>query len=124
MAKTSASERRPMGSLETAVLAQLWAHPAGATPSEIRSGLTIDVAYTTVTTVLARLWKKQLVEREAQGRTFLYRSLLSEGELVARRMESVLEQTHDRRAALSQFVDGLSAKDGRVLRTLLDDRWS
>jgi len=113
-----------MGSLETAVLAQLWAHPDGATPSEILSDLTIDVAYTTVTTILARLWKKRLVEREARGRTFVYRSLLSESELAARRIESVLEQTHDRRAALSQFVDGLSAKDGRLLRKLLEERWS
>jgi predicted transcriptional regulator len=111
-----------MGSLETAVLEQLWSHPNGATPAEVHDALGADLAYTTVMTILARLWKKGLAEREPRGRSFAYRPMVSEAELAAKRMGTALEQTRDRRAALSQFVSGLSAKDERLLRKLLEDR--
>lgn len=111
-----------MGSLETAVLEQLWSHPDGATPGQVHDGLTAEVAYTTVTTILTRLWNKGLAAREQHGRSYLYRPLVSEAELAARRMGVVLEQTRDRQAALSQFVSALSAKDEKLLRKLLGGR--
>ena len=111
-----------MGSLETTVLEHLWATPSGATPAEVHAALGTDLAYTTVMTILTRLWKKELVEREPHGRSFKYRPVVSEAELAARRMDRALQQSRDRRAALSQFVNGLSTKDERVLRKLLEDR--
>ncbi len=72
-----------MGSLEAAVLEQLWARPEGATPAAVHDALGADLAYTTVMTILTRLWKKGLVDREPQGRSFAYRPLVSEAELVA-----------------------------------------
>jgi len=111
-----------MGSLETTVLEQLWATPGGATPAQVHEALGTDLAYTTVMTVLTRLWKKGLVDRSPYGRSFTYRPVVSEAELAARRMDLALDQTRDRRAALSQFVNSLSVKDERLLRKLLEER--
>lgn len=119
---SGSSERRPMGSLEAAVLEQLWAQGSGVTPAEVHANLEIELAYTTVMTILTRLWKKGLATREEHGRTYVYRPAVTEAELAARRMRLVLEQTRDRQGALSQFVSGLSAKDEKLLRKLLGDR--
>lgn len=114
-------KRRPMGSLEAEVLAELWAHPDGATPAVILGGLRGDLAYTTVMTVLTRLWEKGLAARERQGRAYVYWAAVSEAELTAGRMKAALNRANDRGATLSQFVVGLSKKDERLLRRILQD---
>lgn len=114
------SQRRAMGSLERAVLACLWKRPGGATPAEVLGALGDDLAYTTITTILTRLWEKGLAERERTGRAYIYRATVSEADLAAERMGAVLDQSQDRRAALTQFVTTLSSRDARVVRALLD----
>lgn len=114
------AERRPMGSLEHAVLQELWASPEGATPSEVLGALDRDLAYTTVMTILTRLWTKGLVERERRGRAYAYRASVSEAELAAARMHETLRRVKDRPAALSRFVGSLSRHDEKALRELLD----
>lgn len=112
--------RRPMGGLETEVLEQLWRAPDGATPAEVLESLDTDLSYTTVMTILSRLWQKGLAEREKHGRAFRYRASVTKAELTAQRMTTVLVAASDRRAALSKFVDSLSPRDVRALRALLD----
>jgi predicted transcriptional regulator len=111
-----------MGALESAVLEQLWARADGATPSQVHAALGSDLAYTTVMTILTRLWKKGLADRERRGRAFVYRPTLSEAEFVSRRMGRALDQTQDRPAALTAFVRELSTDDSEVLRRLLHRR--
>lgn len=110
-----------MGALERAVLEQLWRHPEGATPAEVREALNDEVAYTTVTTILTRLTHKGQVEREKIGRGFRYRALSSEADLAARRMQDALGPVRDRSLVLSRFVDGLSEGDEQALRQVLDE---
>ena len=114
-------DRRPMGALETDVLRALWATTRPSTPAEVLQRLGADLAYTTVMTILTRLWRKGLVEREQQGRAFAYRPLVSEADLTAKRMKETLSATKDREAALTRFVDSLSKRDERALRRVLDD---
>ncbi len=118
------SARREMGSLETEVLMCLWASEAPLSPAEVRSALGDTLAYTTVMTVLTRLWRKGLAERDAQGRGFVYRPLVSEAELVAQRMHSDLMRSSDRDGALAQFVSGLSRREAQTLRRLMGPRRS
>lgn len=113
-------ERRATGALEQEVLLQLWAFGRPATPAEVLEELGEDLAYTTIMTVLTRLWQKGLVRRQRSGRAFAYEPEFSEAELTAKRMRASLESTSDRRAALSRFVSELSAREARTLRTLLD----
>jgi predicted transcriptional regulator len=110
-----------MGALETEVLSALWSVPDGGTPREVCEAMRTDLAYTTVMTILSRLWQKGLADRTREGRAFRYRPLLSEAELAAQRMRALLTSAGDRKAALSQFVDSLTARDARVLRRALDD---
>jgi predicted transcriptional regulator len=115
-----ATERRPTGALETELLAALWAsHPEPASPAELQEALDGTVTYSTVTTILSRLGKKGLVERQRRGRGFVYRPLVSEADLAARRMQAQLDRSQDREATLSRFIGALSGKDERALRRIL-----
>jgi predicted transcriptional regulator len=107
--------------LEREVLEVLWQAPSGATPGEVRKRLHSGLAYTTVLTILRRLWQKGLVERESAGRAYRYRAVVSEADLAADRMRAAFEPVGDRRQALSRFVDGLSKRDERALRAVLDE---
>lgn len=114
------SERRPDGGLEQDVLRTLWANPdAPMTPGDVNRELGEQLAYTTVMTVLTRLWNKGLLERVQVGRAYAYRPVMSESALVGQRMSEALATSGDRHSALTQFVEQLSAKDVRHLRRLL-----
>lgn len=113
------AERRPMGSLEASVLEELWRSQEPLTPADVRGRLEGDLAYTTVMTILARLWKKGVVERSRTGRAYAYSPAATQAEFLAERMRGELTRTKDRPAVLSQFVDKLSKKDTAALRDLL-----
>lgn len=119
--------RRGMGELESEVMGQLWAAGQPLTPAEVRDALANDVpgplsgdlAYTTVMTILGRLWAKGLAHRERRGRAYAYWPSLSEEELTAQRMRTALDRAGDREKTLARFVDSLSCKDARSLRRIL-----
>ena len=110
-----------MGALESQVLTYLWQAERPVTPREVLDGTSPDLAYSTVLTILTRLWKKGLAEREQRGRTYLYRPRLDEADYVAAAMERELHRARDQAAVLSRFVDKLPKKDVRLLRELLED---
>lgn len=120
--ETGLHKRRPMGALESEVLAALWAAGRPMTPRETLGALVADdLAYTTVMTILTRLWQKGVVEREQVGRAYVYTPRVSEADLAATRMHEQLARAGDKEAALSRFVGSLSRRDERLLRRLLDD---
>jgi predicted transcriptional regulator len=118
---TQMAERRPMGSLEASVLDQLWHSTDPLTPADVQADLDTDLAYTTVMTILTRLWKKGLVTRSRSGRAYAYSPAATQAEFLAERMQGELGRTKDRPAVLSQFVDKLSKKDAAALRDLLGE---
>lgn len=113
--------KKGMGELEAAVMEVLWDAGDARTPRQVHDVMneTTALAYTTVMTVLVRLWQKGRVEREAQGRAFAYRATQGREEYAAARMAEVLIGAKDRPAALSYFVAGLKASDRTRLRRLL-----
>ena len=113
------TQKRPMGALEEAVMEYLWSAGEPSSPREVHMAVAPDLAYTTVTTILTRLWEKKRLTRERSGRAYLYDPVSSEAEHVAGNMQSSLIDALDRSAVLSQFVDSLSADDAEVLRRLL-----
>ncbi|HXH59398.1 BlaI/MecI/CopY family transcriptional regulator [Iamia sp.] len=115
------AERRATGSLEREVLEQLWQAPQGATPRDVRAAMDDELAYTTIMTILRRLWQKGLAERELHGRAYVYRAKASEADLAANGMHAAFAPVRDRREALTRFVDGLSKSDARALRRVLDE---
>lgn len=115
-------ERRPMGALEADVLEVLWGANAPQNPGDVLEKLDDDLAYTTVMTILTRLWQKGLVERVKTGRAYSYSATVSEADLVATRMRDHLARSSDRVATMSQFVSGLDKSEARQLRKLLEER--
>lgn len=114
------SDRRSMGALEHEVLSQLWIMDEAATPAEVLDALDTDLAYTTIMTILSRLWQKGLVTRERRGRAYAYAPSVTEADLTAQRMQAALNAASDRKAALTGFARSLSAREARALRALLD----
>ncbi len=115
-------ERRAMGALESEVLAQLWVMASPATPGEILEALGTDLAYTTIMTVLTRLWEKGLASRVRRGRAYAYSAAVTEPELTAQRMQAMLATTVNRKAALLKFVETLPPHEARALRELIATR--
>ena len=112
--------RRPDGALEEDLLRVLWDAGEPLLPAEILDHSGLELAYTSIATVLTRLLEKGLVSREADGRAFRYRATFTEGELAAQRINVILQHTSDRRGALAGFVKELGRRDAATLRALLD----
>ena len=114
------ADRRPTGSLEAEVLDVLWRADGPLTPAQVATVLDTDLAYTTVMTILSRLWQKGLADRTKQGRAFAYLAVVSESDLAATRMRDTLTSTSDRAATMSRFVDRLNKREAAALRARLE----
>jgi predicted transcriptional regulator len=115
----SGPSRRAPGELEADVLATLWRSDTPMTPGQVRDELGADLAYTTVMTILTRLYDKGSVTRARVGRAFVYRPAFEQAELAAAKMRSLLDTGHDRDAVLARFVGSLSPDEERTLASLL-----
>lgn len=108
--------------LESSVMEILWRSEKPLTPAQVHKALekTRDIAYTTVLTVMSRLWKKGLLTRKHRGRTYTYAPAEGKTDSAARRMEEMLAATQDRSLTLSRFIDNLSASDRKELMRFLE----
>ncbi len=111
--------RRQRGALERAVLEVLWDHGGWLSPGEVSQRLEADLAYTTVVTVLRRLYGKDMLARESEGRAHVYRPHRTREEHTAVAMADILTGARDPATALNHFVDTLGEDDRRQLRRLL-----
>lgn len=104
------------------MLAALWAADEPLTPEGVRAALGRELAYTTVSTILARLYEKGAVGRESRGRAYCYFPVMDQQGLAARRMRALLHSQADEVGVLSRFVDSLDAASLAALRRALGDR--
>ncbi|MGH9392599.1 MAG: BlaI/MecI/CopY family transcriptional regulator [Terriglobales bacterium] len=94
--------------LELDCLAALWAlerAPVAAVHARL-AARGRQLAYTTVLTVLDRMRRKQVVERERQGRAFVYRPLVSRREMRARALDRLVANYYDSRQELLHELSG------------------
>mgnify|MGYP000574873893 CR=1 FL=1 len=112
---------RSFGELEARVMAVIWDH---AEPVSVR--VVVDelageraVAYTTAITVIERLRAKGWLVRERAGRSYLYAATCEEHEYAAHLMNSALEDSGNRSAALLSFAGQLDATEAEALRAAL-----
>jgi predicted transcriptional regulator len=119
-----AQARLGIGELERRVMDVLWDDGGQLTPAEVNARLDTEreLAYTTVMTVLVRLFDKGLVTRQRRGRAWEYRSVLGREEQAAQRMNAMLRDGGDQSISLARFVDNMSAKERAELQRLLDAR--
>lgn len=114
-------KRLSTGELERRVMDVLWSSGGWQTPGDVHAVISADhrVAYTTVMTILVRLWQKGRVDRQRDGRAYAYHPRATREEDVASRMQEILEATRDPATALTHFVDGLGRDARTQLRRLL-----
>src|SRR5262245_46160839 len=114
--------RLPRGELEAMAMDVLWDSPEPLTPGAVRERLEPErgLAYTTVMTVLVRLWETGLVQRTPAGRGYAYQPRQSREERAAQRMGDVLAASSDRSGVLSRFVASLSPEEAAELRRALE----
>ncbi|RAX15209.1 transcriptional regulator [Pseudarthrobacter sp. AG30] len=121
-----------LGELERAVMDLLWAGQEAATANTLRDQLARssaaqggaghegkELAVTTVLTVLSRLEKKGLVERERGTRPHRYQAVSSRADHTAELMHEVLGSAPDREAVLARFIGSVSEGEAATLRKLL-----
>ena len=78
-----------------------------------------DLAYTTVMTVMDRLFRKKLLARSRGGRAYVYRAAMSREEHVASLLASTLDNAADRRGVLLGFVDAVRDDELEELERLV-----
>lgn len=109
--------------LERAILEVLWEAGEPLIPAAVRDQLPTERrgAYTTVMTVLVRLWKKGILVRRRSGRAYEYEPRLDREVYTALRMERMLEAAGSRPSTLTRFVEALSESERDHLRRLLGE---
>ena len=124
--------RRPsiaqLGPLEQQLLSALWAR-GSSTVREMLDAGHLKLAYTTVMTTLDRLYKKQLLNRVAEGRAFRYFPRYTQEELEKAAVGETIRQLLGSGASaglpLSYLVEAVSEHDARLLddlQRLLDEK--
>lgn len=118
-----ALKRLAMFELESQVMEVLWSAQNSLSPHDVQDLLPKDreLAYTTVMTVLVRLWKKQLVDRVRQGRAYVYVPRLSRGDYAAKKMKEILASSGNTLEVMAAFVQGIEPSDLANLKVLLQD---
>lgn len=116
-----------VGELEAHVLGALWDSGELSTPEVFeRVGKPKGLAYTTILTVLQRLYRKGLVSRRGQGKAHVYTAAMSREQFSERRGEYFAgAMVKLGEAGLSAFLaeaDRLSPAFMTQLRTHLKDR--
>jgi predicted transcriptional regulator len=109
-----------LGPLERAVMDVIWDGERDVTVRDVletRAGR--GLAYTTVMTILDRLWKKGYVTRRRRGRAFAYRARVDRESYLEGLMDEVFANASDRREVLLGFVKGASDDDLAELRRIL-----
>jgi predicted transcriptional regulator len=108
---------RRLGELEAEVMELAWGHGDWIGVNEILAALQgRQRAYTTVMTIVTRLCDKGLLERQREGRGFVYRPALSKEQLAARTLRDVLASADDPRAVLAHFIKDLEASPELLAR--------
>ena len=115
------SAAQQLGPLEHRLLEALWAR-GSATVRELVADDYQDLAYTTVMTTLDRLFKKNLLVREAEGKAFRYAPRFTRQEMhreaASHAVRQLLDASPPSSLPLSFLVEILGERDARLLEQL------
>ena len=110
-----------LGPLEQQLLSALWTKRS-ATVRELLNDGSVSLAYTTVMTTLDRLYKKNLLDRVAEGRAFRYSPRHTREELdraaAGETIRQLLGSGSNPHLPLSYLVEAVSDHDVKLLDEL------
>lgn len=106
-----------LGELEADLMKRLWRRAKPTTARELVDELQGErqIAYTTVMTVLANLFKKGWVRRELDGRAYRYEPVVSGEQYGSELLRQALDASPDRAAAFQHFLQQLSEEEVEAL---------
>lgn len=109
------------GELEALIMQRVWAASEPVTVRVVLDALGGErqLAYTTVMTVMERLFRKGMLLREEQGKAFRYSPAVTRADYTAQMMAEALHEGGDARAALVHFAERLNGKERAALRAAL-----
>lgn len=110
------------GPLEAAIMDRVWSSGRPMTGREVLAGLDRDPepAYTTVTTVMDILCRKNFLSRRRVGRSYQYMAAASREAYSAEVMSEVLDTSKDQQATLLHFVGQLGPEEAAALRAAVE----
>jgi predicted transcriptional regulator len=110
------------GDLEAAVMQRIWSRAAPSTVRDVLTDLNRErnLAYTTVLTVMEKLYRKGWLLREPLGRAHVYRTVTDREEHVAGQMREALADSDDRERALIHLVGQMTLDEAAALRAALN----
>jgi BlaI family penicillinase repressor len=111
----------PRGDLEYAILCALWdMGSASARQIYARVGEPDGSVYTTTAKVLDRLFEKGLVDRQMEGKAFLYRATVTRDATERRRVKATLAHLFGSspRPAIAHLVEAVETIDPSLLDEL------
>ncbi len=116
----------PFGDLEEKVMEVLWKIGSG-TVSQISEALNEEFAYTTVMTVLDRLYKKGFLKREKEGKGYRYYPVITKEEFERQIAKKVVKELTKENpsvaiAAFEGIVENLSKEDLEKLKKLIEEK--
>ncbi len=110
-----------LGPLEQRLLEEVWARGT-ATVRELLENADLNIAYTTVMTTLDRLYKKQFLSREPEGRAFRYAPRVTREELqraaAGQAIQQLLTSGSTSSMPLSYLVEAVTEHDIELLDEL------
>jgi predicted transcriptional regulator len=110
-----------LGPLEQQLMKELWTRGTATVRDLYESG-NLNLAYTTLMTTLDRLYKKQLLDRVAEGRAFRYTPRQTKEELqrvaAVEGIRQLLSSGESSSLPLSYLVEALSEHDAQLLDEL------
>lgn len=111
-----------LGPLERALMDQIWDRDDHVTVRDLIDEPGIrGLAYTTVMTVLDRLWQKGFVARRRVGRAYSYRARTTREHYLSSLVGQVFAASEDRRSVLLGFARKIDGDDLAELRKMIRD---
>jgi predicted transcriptional regulator len=112
---------RALGDLESAIMDRVWSYRRPASVRDVLEDLRRDreIAYTTVMTVMDKLFKKGLLKRHSQGKAYMYEPVITKEAYTAQQMRETLARSGNQAATLVHFLERLNPEESKALETAL-----
>ncbi|HEX9804240.1 MAG TPA: BlaI/MecI/CopY family transcriptional regulator [Candidatus Dojkabacteria bacterium] len=114
-----------LGELEQKIMDIIWDKATSVSVRQVADSLqkTRDCAYTTVMTIMKRLFDKGLLKREQKGKQYLYFPTRQREEYAKKKLPDLYEKIMNSYGsfAITQFVDSLDDEDLKLLKDYLDN---
>jgi predicted transcriptional regulator len=109
-----------LGELEEKLMNILWSSDRPLKPSEVQEMAGNTHAYTTIMTVLTRLYEKGILKRKKKGKAYYYHPDTKKEQFATPRLKKLFERIINSygEIAVSQFMDVLETLDAEEINKL------